>query len=83
MLSIQNNIKPLEGDNISDFEELGTLKPVQNTYNKMESFDYDMKAIYEKKLDNNYEIYREPSNILFSISFRPMARISDFHKETS
>jgi len=81
MLSIQNNIKPLEGDNISDFEELGTLKPVQNTYNKMESFDYDMKAIYEKKLDNNYEIYREPSNILFSISFRPMARISDFHKE--
>jgi radical SAM superfamily enzyme YgiQ (UPF0313 family) len=67
-------------DNV-DSQELLNLKPIQNPLNKIKTFDYDIKEIYEKRTIQESGINMKPTHILYYVSVRPIGRLSDFFKE--
>ncbi len=78
---IQKKLETMKTHQINDYENILDWKPTQSPFNKIETFNYDIKRIYHNGLKEISKISPEPTNILFYVSLLSMANITDYFKE--
>lgn len=78
---IQKKLETMKAHQINGYEGNMDWKPIQSPCNRIENFKYDIKNIYAKGLIEISKVSPEPTNILFYVSLRSAANISDYFKE--